>query len=158
MIRVPGSIASMAARNSTSSSGARNSQYCRTIALPYPRLTRCSMAASRLRQRGTVTRGISMRILYGVVGEGMGHATRSRVILDHLVARNHEVQIVVSGRAHDYLKKRFEGVKNIWGFQFVYADNEVKNFRTVLLNLKGALAGLPKNARQYLEIARSFRP
>jgi len=26
-----------------------------------------------------------MRILYGVVGEGMGHAMRSRVILDHLV-------------------------------------------------------------------------
>ena len=118
-----------------------------------------SVAASRTRKRGIARHeGRPMRILYGVVGEGMGHATRSRVILDHLVARNHEVQIVVSGRAHDYLKKRFSGVKNIWGFQFVYADNEVKNLRTVLLNLKSALSGLPKNARQYFEIARSFRP
>ena len=25
-----------------------------------------------------------MRILYGVVGEGMGHAMRSRVVIDHL--------------------------------------------------------------------------
>ena len=26
-----------------------------------------------------------MRVLYGVVGEGMGHATRSRVVLEHLL-------------------------------------------------------------------------
>ena len=26
-----------------------------------------------------------MRILYGVVGEGMGHAMRSRVVLDELI-------------------------------------------------------------------------
>jgi UDP:flavonoid glycosyltransferase YjiC (YdhE family) len=31
-----------------------------------------------------------MRILYGVVGEGMGHATRSRVVLEELV-KEHEV-------------------------------------------------------------------
>jgi len=46
-----------------------------------------------------------MRILYGVVGEGMGHAIRSRVVLEELV-KKHDVQVVVSGRAHDYLQKR----------------------------------------------------
>ena len=40
-----------------------------------------------------------MRILYGVVGEGMGHATRSAVVLSHLIARGHELRVVVSGRA-----------------------------------------------------------
>ena len=35
-----------------------------------------------------------MRILYGVTGEGMGHATRSKVVCEHLVARGHEVKIV----------------------------------------------------------------
>jgi uncharacterized protein (TIGR00661 family) len=38
-----------------------------------------------------------MKILYGVVGEGMGHAMRSRVVLDHLT-QQHDVQVVVSGR------------------------------------------------------------
>ena len=38
-----------------------------------------------------------MRILYGVVGEGMGHATRSRVVLEHVLSQGHEVQVVVSG-------------------------------------------------------------
>jgi uncharacterized protein (TIGR00661 family) len=46
-----------------------------------------------------------MRILYGVVGEGMGHAMRSRVVLDELIKR-HEVHVVVSGRAYDYLRTR----------------------------------------------------
>ena len=42
-----------------------------------------------------------MRILYGVVGEGMGHAMRSRVVLEHLFGQGHEVEIMVSGRASD---------------------------------------------------------
>ena len=40
-----------------------------------------------------------MRILYGVVGEGMGHAMRSRVVLEHLVGLGHDVEIMASGRA-----------------------------------------------------------
>jgi uncharacterized protein (TIGR00661 family) len=42
-----------------------------------------------------------MRILYGVTGEGLGHAMRSRVIADHLRARGHEVKLAASGRATD---------------------------------------------------------
>lgn len=102
-----------------------------------------------------------MRILYGVVGEGMGHAIRSRVVLDELVQR-HDVQVVVSGRAHDYLAKRASAhlqVKKIWGFTIVTEDNEVRNFRTLLQNVKGALTGgWPQNIKTYFEIADSFRP
>src|SRR5262245_23941351 len=89
-----------------------------------------------------------MRILYGVVGEGMGHATRSRVILEELV-KEHEVHIVVSGRARDYLAKRFENVHNIWGFTINYADNSVSKWQTILQNLKGAVTGWPQNVKQY---------
>ena len=64
-----------------------------------------------------------MKILYGVVGEGMGHAMRSRVILDHLVAQEHDVEIMASGRAVDYLAKRFEGVNKIHGLHMVYEEN-----------------------------------
>ena len=102
-----------------------------------------------------------MRILYGVVGEGMGHAMRSRVVIDHL-ARRHEVQAVVSGRAHEYLKARESdrlGVNKIWGLTFVYEDNEVRNFHTVFRNLKGAVTGgWPRNVRAYFELAEQFEP
>ncbi len=101
-----------------------------------------------------------MRILYGVVGEGMGHAMRSRVVLDEL-CKTHEVQVVVSGRAYDYLKTRASeqlGVHKIWGLTLVYEDNEVQKWRTVAHNLKGALTGLPQNVRAYVELVERFAP
>jgi len=98
-----------------------------------------------------------MKILYGVVGEGMGHATRSRVILDHLT-RHHDVHIVVSGRARDYLAKHFENVHNIWGFTIKYEGNSVKKWQTVLQNLKGAVTGWPQNVKKYFELVDAFHP
>ena len=101
-----------------------------------------------------------MRILYGVVGEGMGHAMRSRVVLDELIKR-HDVQVVVSGRAYDYLKQRASehlAVKKIWGYSIVYEDNEVQNFKTLLANVKGAVKGWPANVRAYFDVAEKFQP
>ena len=60
-----------------------------------------------------------MKILYGVVGEGLGHAMRSRVVLEHLIASGHEVQVMASGRAVDFLSKRFSGVHQIHGYHMI---------------------------------------
>ncbi|MHB8879770.1 MAG: MJ1255/VC2487 family glycosyltransferase [Myxococcaceae bacterium] len=98
-----------------------------------------------------------MRILYGVVGEGMGHATRSRVLLEELV-KHHEVHIVVSGRARDYLAKRFENVHGIWGLTINYDGNSVRKWQTLLQNLKGAITGWPQNVRQYFDLVDEFKP
>lgn len=90
----------------------------------------------------------------------MGHAMRSRVILDELVKR-HQVQVVVSGRAYDYLKARASEnlqVKKIWGYSLVYEDNEVQNFKTLLENVKGAITGWPQNVRAYFDLAEKFEP
>src|SRR5512133_3644591 len=101
------------------------------------------------------------RILYGVAGEGMGHAIRSRVVIEHL-AQKHDVHVVVSGRAHDYLKARERdhlGVSRIWGLSIVYEDNEVQNFRTLLSNLRGAaLGGWPRNVKAYFDLVEKFSP
>jgi uncharacterized protein (TIGR00661 family) len=101
-----------------------------------------------------------MRILYGVVGEGMGHAMRSRVILDELV-KKHDVEVVVSGRAYDYLKQRAGdhlNVQKVWGYTLVYEDNEVSKFKTAVANLKGAVTGWPENIRAYVELTERFEP
>ena len=55
-----------------------------------------------------------MRILYGVAGEGMGHATRSHAFLADLVDE-HDVLVVASGRAYDYLGQHFPQVRESWG-------------------------------------------
>ena len=41
--------------------------------------------------------GGTMRILYGVNGEGMGHATRSQVVIDDLLER-HDVRVARRAR------------------------------------------------------------
>jgi uncharacterized protein (TIGR00661 family) len=104
-----------------------------------------------------------MRILYGIVGEGMGHATRSRVVLDHLLAQGHSLRVVVSGRAHDFLAARFAGRKGILiheisGLHMVYEDNEVKRRKSVASNLSGARAGLRTNLTRYRRMLGDFMP
>lgn len=99
-----------------------------------------------------------MRVLYGVVGEGMGHATRSRVVLEQLVASGHEVEIMTSGRAKDFLAKHFEGVNRIHGLHFVTEDNRVRLGRTLWSNVLAGTAGLPRNIEAYFELLAEFRP
>jgi uncharacterized protein (TIGR00661 family) len=98
-----------------------------------------------------------VRILYGVVGEGMGHATRSRVILEELV-KEHEVQVVASGRAHAYLAERFPEVHRIWGFTIHYEGNAIRRIPTVLRNLRGAVGGWPRNVGEYFKLIARFSP
>lgn len=98
-----------------------------------------------------------MKILYGVVGEGMGHATRSRVILEALT-KKHEVHVVGSGRAYDFLHSRFPNVHKIWGATLAYEDNAVNKLKTALQNVKAAVSGVPENIKQYVEISEQFTP
>ena len=99
-----------------------------------------------------------MRILYGVVGEGMGHAMRSAVVLERLKAAGHEVRIVVSGRAAQYLGQRYPGtVTEITGLTMVYEDNIVSKMKTALENLK-SIFDVPDNFRAYAKMASEFSP
>jgi uncharacterized protein (TIGR00661 family) len=99
-----------------------------------------------------------MRILYGVVGEGMGHATRSKVVCEHLVERGHEVKIVVSGRAHGFLAKTFRDVVEIRGLTIRYVDNRLDRDGTLARNVVAAPGMLAANVSAYMRKVASFRP
>jgi uncharacterized protein (TIGR00661 family) len=99
-----------------------------------------------------------MKILYGVVGEGMGHAMRSRVVLEHLVAQGHELEIMASGRATDFLAKHFEGVKRIHGLHMIYEENRVRRGKTLWSNVLTGATGVPKNIAAYFDSIQSFKP
>jgi uncharacterized protein (TIGR00661 family) len=99
-----------------------------------------------------------MKILYGVVGEGMGHAMRSRVILDHLTAEGHEIEIMASGRACDFLGKRFEGVSRIHGLHLIYEENRVRRGKTLWSNVLSGATGIPKNIAAYFERIGDLKP
>jgi uncharacterized protein (TIGR00661 family) len=101
-----------------------------------------------------------MRILYGVVGEGMGHAMRSRVVLEHLFASGHEVEIMASGRAAEFLRKAFAArgwVHRIHGMHIVYEENQVRRGTTFWSNVLAGVAALPAQIAAYFEIIARFR-
>lgn len=98
-----------------------------------------------------------MRILYGVVGEGMGHAMRSRVILEHLT-RAHDVEIMASGRATDFLRKRFAGVNSIHGLHMIYEENRVRLGHTLWSNILSGATGIPNNIISYFQLVDRFEP
>lgn len=98
-----------------------------------------------------------MKILYGVPGEGMGHATRSKVVIDFLLSQKHDVHIVSSSRAFTFLDKTFPGrVTEIKGFHFAYKNAEVSKTGTFLLNLKSAGKNLIHNVSKELAIHKAF--
>jgi uncharacterized protein (TIGR00661 family) len=99
-----------------------------------------------------------MRILYGVVGEGMGHATRSKVVCEHLLTRGHDVKIVVSGRAHGMLSKAFSDVVEIRGLTIRYVDNRMDRDGTLARNVLAAPAMLAANVGAYFDTVAKFRP
>ncbi len=78
-------------------------------------------------------------ILYGVCGEGSGHASRSKVIIRHLLSQGHRVHIVSYGKGIKNLSPHFE-VNEIYGLHLTYENNEVQYLPTVLKSIWGAPA------------------
>jgi len=99
-----------------------------------------------------------MRILYGAVGEGLGHATRSRVVAEHLIADGHRVKMAASGRALPYLREHLPDVEEIWGLAFALEQGRVEAWKTLSLNVRGSARGVPEDWRRGAEIARAFGP
>ncbi len=99
-----------------------------------------------------------MQILYGVVGEGMGHATRSRVVVEYLLSRGHHVKAVASGRAFQYLSKVLPDVVEIQGLTLHYHDGAVDRDWSVMKNVLLSPKMLLDNASAYFEKLSNFLP
>lgn len=108
-----------------------------------------------------------MRILYGVTGEGMGHAIRSRVVLEHLIhEEGHEVEILASNRAATYLAGLFgeeaspvgSRVRSIHGLHIVSEDNRVRKGKTLWSNVREGLRNLPEQVGTYFDVIEEFEP
>jgi uncharacterized protein (TIGR00661 family) len=61
-------------------------------------------------------------LFYGVNNEGMGHATRARVVIEQL-SKHYEVYIFCGGRAREVLKGFFPRVYPVWYGRLVYQNN-----------------------------------
>ena len=101
---------------------------------------------------------MGLRVLYGVVGEGLGHATRSHVVLEHLRMAGHDLHIIASRKAFDYLSRFFANVTPIEGFEFTIDDNVLDRKATFTNFIRSLPAKSLANAKSFLEAIRTDRP
>lgn len=78
-----------------------------------------------------------MKILYGINGEGMGHAMRSAVVTEHLLAEGHSLEFVSStGRAFNYLEGKFgRRIHKVVGLSMELRGNALQPLATFAKNL-----------------------
>jgi uncharacterized protein (TIGR00661 family) len=98
-----------------------------------------------------------LRILYGVNGEGMGHATRSEVVIGWLLQR-HDVRVVASGAAFRFLVDRLPRVEQIFGPTFALEQGEIRRWATVRQNLRLARHELPETIRNWADEVSEWEP
>jgi len=100
-------------------------------------------------------------IFYSMAGEGRGHATRVRAIVEDLRQR-HRVVLFAPGQAHDLLAPIYSGsdveVRPIDGLVFRYrADGSVDYSQTVWESAR-KLPGLARRIRELRDQIRTDRP
>ena len=78
-----------------------------------------------------------MRILYGVNGEGMGHATRSEVVIGALLGE-HDVRVMAWGAGFRYLGGRLGHVSEIFGPSFAMEQGEIRRWASRRSNTRTA--------------------
>jgi len=98
-----------------------------------------------------------LRILYGINGEGMGHATRSEVVIESLLAR-HDVRAMASGAAFRFLVDRLPRVDEIFGPTFALKEGEIRRWATVRQNLRLARHELPDTIRHWVDEVDDWQP
>ena len=97
------------------------------------------------------------RIVYGVSGEGSGHSSRARVMLNHLTSLGHTVKVVSYDRGYRNLKDDFD-VFETEGLHIASDDNRVSKVKTFTHNLKRISKGQQKVNELRQTLFKSFAP
>lgn len=91
-------------------------------------------------------------ILYGISGEGSGHAMRSREVIYFLQARGHEVQVLTYGRGWELLHNIFYTIK-VPGVHLAYRYNRLLFYRS----LCRIIATLPWQAIMICRLYKNYK-
>jgi len=91
-----------------------------------------------------------MKILYGVCGEGFGHSSRAKVIINHLQKKDHKILIITYGKAYPILKN-FNTIK-VEGITLSFKKERLSLPDTISHNIKT----LPKNIKNFEKIKKKI--
>jgi uncharacterized protein (TIGR00661 family) len=99
-----------------------------------------------------------VKILYGVCGEGLGHASRSRILIHYLEQQGHEVSILAGGKAYTLLSKEFQDVLKIESPQGFYKGNQVRILYTLLHTVYQTIFRTPLSFIKIRQQIKTFQP
>jgi uncharacterized protein (TIGR00661 family) len=99
-----------------------------------------------------------VKVLYGVNGEGLGHATRSEVSIGALLAGGHDVRVMASGAAFGYLEGRLGHVSEVFGPSFAMEQGEIRRWATVTHTMGAARRELPGSVKRWMGAVHEWRP
>jgi uncharacterized protein (TIGR00661 family) len=97
------------------------------------------------------------KIVYGVSGEGSGHSSRARVVLEHLVKSGHAVKVVTYDRGVRNLGDDFDLFETA-GLHIASVNNRVSPLKTLLTNLQQLPDGHKKLNELRKDIFKGFAP
>lgn len=98
-----------------------------------------------------------LRIVYGVSGEGVGHASRAREMVSHLEGRGHQVMVVSYGKGYRDLSSKFQ-VFETEGLTIETIDNAVSVVKTFTENLARLAPGQKKLSELKHQLFDEFQP
>ena len=103
-----------------------------------------------------------VKIIYAIAGEGLGHATRSLVLIGKL-SKKHTIKIVCGGKAYEFLSKYpksqsfLKNIVKIESLRLKFKENEILNIKTVLYNLARTHRHV-QSIRKINELVKKFKP
>lgn len=101
-----------------------------------------------------------MKIIYGVAGHGNGHITRSTYVINFLEKNGCKVKILTYGQGISYLKivKKDADYHDISGFDIIYEDGVVRNYRTFYEFLKRLPLNTTKQFIYFFKMLYQYKP
>ena len=97
------------------------------------------------------------KIVYGVSGEGSGHSSRAREMINHLQHLGHIVKVVSYDRGYRNLKEDFD-VFETEGLHIASSDNRVSKVKTFTDNLQRLPRGHKKLNALRKDLFKTFWP
>ena len=97
------------------------------------------------------------RILYGVCGEGMGHAIRSSILIKHL-KNHHDIYIVAGNKAYAFLNNESENVVKIESPRLMYDKGEVNLLKSMAYMIYKSISSSPLSYKKVRKIIKEFQP
>jgi len=97
------------------------------------------------------------KIVYGLSGEGSGHSSRSREIMNYLISSGHEVKAVSYDRGYRNLKDDFD-VLEVVGLRMINDENRISKTKTLTENISNILRGYESQERVKELLFKKFKP